>query len=381
MNLDSQQTLRRIEQNDETMIKLQIGYHGDGDGFSSNRSSDFSQLGVAIGRNTHLRVFGVDLDYTALKATDRGFYDGLKHNTSINELNIDCNNRGIIGEVGQEILKSYQDNSHLTRLSILLAIFQNGEDRLVATTMSSCANLKQISIMYSNISDEHILPIVQALTGHSSLETLTLSRNRIGNAGCETIATLLEDPNCNIHTINLGENHIGNVGATALINSLANNTTLRNLYLQGNPIDPRYHAGMLKIIAKLICNTASIRDTYSSNHTLEHLVLPQRTAVQETQFAFLRLNEDANKSHVAMKKILKYHLHIDMEPFFEWNTEGEGERDLKALPYIMAWFERAKEAVAEEERESLGIEEKKLSAMYQFSQAMPLLFVSVVNER
>ena len=103
--------------------------------------------------------------------------------------------------------------------------------------------------------------------------------------------------------------------------------------------------------------------------------------MQETQFAFLRLNEDANKSHVAMKKILKYHLHIDMEPFFEWNTEGEGERDLKALPYIMAWFERAKEAVAEEERESLGIEEKKLSAMYQFSQAMPLLFVSVVNER
>ena len=60
MNLDSQQTLRRIEQNDETMIKLQIGYHGDGDGFSSNRSGDFSQLGVAIGRNTHLRVFGVD---------------------------------------------------------------------------------------------------------------------------------------------------------------------------------------------------------------------------------------------------------------------------------------------------------------------------------
>ena len=114
--------------------------------------------------------------------------------------------------------------------------------------MSSCANLKQISIMYSNISDEHILPIVQALTGHSSLETLTLSRNRIGNAGCETIATLLEDPNCNIHTINLGENHIGYVGATALTNSLANNTTLRNLYLQGNPIDPRYHAGMLKIM-------------------------------------------------------------------------------------------------------------------------------------
>ena len=135
---------------------------------------------------------------------------------------------------------------------------------------------------------------------------------------------------------------------------------------------------MLKIIAKLICNTASIRDTYSSNHTLEHLVLPQRTAVQETQFAFLRLNEDANKSHVAMKKILKYHLHIDMEPFFEWNTEGEGERDLKALPYIMAWFERAGHAVAED-RESYDLDTTKLSAIYQFAHAMPLLFVPALH--
>ena len=80
-----------------------------------------------------------------------------------------------------------------------------------------------------------------------------------------------------------------------------------------------------------------------------------------------------------MKKILKYHLHIDMEPFFEWNTEGEGERDLKALPYIMAWFERAKEAVADDKGggASYDIDERKLSVMYQFAQAMPLLFVHV----
>ena len=63
----------------------------------------------------------------------------------------------------------------------------------------------------------------------------------------------------------------------------------------------------------------------------------------------------------------------NMEPFFEWNMEGEGERDLKALPYIIEWFERAQGAVAWFERAK--VDERKLSAMYQFAKAMPLLFV------
>jgi hypothetical protein len=65
-----------------------------------------------------------------------------------------------------------------------------------------------------------------------------------------------------------------------------------------------------------------------------------------------------------------------MEPLFKWNLEGEGERDLKALPYVLAWFERAVEAVADdEEGEAYNIGEQKLSAMYQFAKALPLLFV------
>ena len=66
-----------------------------------------------------------------------------------------------------------------------------------------------------------------------------------------------------------------------------------------------------------------------------------------------------------------------MEPLFEWNMEGGGERNLKALPHVVAWFERAGEAVADDEggEESYNIEERKLTAIYQFAQAMPLLFV------
>ena len=37
-----------------------------------------------------------------------------------------------------------------------------------------------------------------------------------------------------------------------------------------------------------------------------------------------------------------------MEPLFDWSMEEEGQRDLKALHYVISWFGRAEEAVAEE---------------------------------
>ena len=70
-----------------------------------------------------------------------------------------------------------------------------------------------------------------------------------------------------------------------------------------------------------------------------------------------------------------------MKPLFEWNMEGDGERDLKALPYVISWLERAREVVANDERGSYKIDERKLSAMYQFAKAMPLLFVPVPHNK
>ena len=49
------------------------------------------------------------------------------------------------------------------------------------------------------------------------------------------------------------------------------------------------------------------------------------------------MNRSTNKSHVAIKKIMKYHLNIDISPMFEWDLEGE--RNLKALPHLVFWFE------------------------------------------
>ena len=83
---------------------------------------------------------------------------------------------------------------------------------------------------------------------------------------------------------------------------------------------------------------------------------------------------------------------MDMEPLFEWDADGE--QSLKALPYVIDWFKRAKEAVADEDMldnededdeddSSVSddydycVEERKLSAIFQFAKAMPLLLEAI----
>jgi len=93
------------------------------------------------------------------------------------------------------------------------------------------------------------------------------------------------------------------------------------------------------------------------------------------------MNANPNKRYVAMKKILMFHsdkIFIDMKPFFEW--DGEGEQNLKALPYVVAWLEDAN-AVADDDlavAENYSIPSKKLSAIFQFAVAMPLFFYGIV---
>ena len=369
---NSQETLRRVTQDDPSLTQLRlVGYniYGD-DEFYSDNSDDYSTLGAAIANNTHLEKLVVILsDDVPLTAADRGFFNGLKSNSSIHYLRLWCNHRNIAGGVGQEILKAYQKyNSQLTFLSIIEANLQSGGDRIVADTLRKCRNLQTLDLTGCNITHEQLLPIVDAIRGHRMLETLDLTLNNIGNAGCDEITTLLADPDCNIRNLHLGYNAIGNEGSTAIANSLINNNKLQQLYLAGNLIDQTIH----DVFSNILCNASSINETYSSNHTLIGLTIPR---VGPHLASLLSMNSDTNKSHVAIKKILKYHPNIDMEPLFQWDAEGE--QTLKALPCIIDWFERTRVAV--EDEEEYNIDGRKLNAIFQFTKAMPLLIEGIAT--
>ena len=381
MNSKSERTLHRLEQNESTKTQLQIGGRqqletGRTCWFNSRDGNDFSRLGAAIGENSHLTHLRFVLAGSGLDVAYQGFYDGLKRNSSIYKLEINFNHPVIEEGVGREILKAYQENNNLTEILINNTDLQNGGDEVVAESLRRCTNLHKVCLMNTNITDGQLLPnIVEAVIEHRSLKKFGLFANRIGNAWCGVLATLLRDPSCNLHTLDLRLNHIGNEGTTILANALATNTKLKKLYLGGNPMDDQ---SVVDIFAKLLCDTSSISNTYSSNHTLRKLLvlLTNQQHLGEHLDSLLKMNKGKNKSHVAIKKILKYHPNIDMTPFYEWNMEGDGERDLKALPYVVAWFDRAEEAVAgDEDVESYNIRAKMLSAIYQFACDMPLLFV------
>ena len=195
-----------------------------------------------------------------------------------------------------------------------------------------------------------------------------MNGSNIGNAGCEALATLLIDPNCNLRALYLECNAITIEGATTIANNLTTNNKMKDLYLRGNQID----RSIEDIFSNILCNTTSINAIYSSNHTLKTLSLGYRHG--QHLASLLKLNKDTNKSHVAIKKILKYHPNIDVESLFEWDAEGE--QTLKALPHVINWFERTKVAVADD-GEEYGIEERKLSAIFQFAKAMPLLLEGI----
>ena len=350
-----------------------------------------------IGRNTHLEELIVALDIDdeeedSLDAANTEFFNGLKRNSSISDLELNCYHRILSGGIGHEILKSYQKiNNNLTRLYIQNAVLDNGGGNVITKTLRLCRNLKTINLGRNNITDEQLLPMIDTIRaglirGHRMLEKLILYINRIGNDGCEALSTLLEHTNCNIQTLDLETNQIDNEGATVIADSLANNTTLKKLDLNENPFEP----SAVGIFCTVLCNTSSVNDTYCSNHTLEELVLSDEQQGQHADHlaTLLEMNEEKNKSHVAIRKILTYHPNIDMGPLFEWDAEGE--QTLKALPFVIDWFERAEEAVADslddedssesdEEEDDYQIEKKKLSAIFQFAKAMPLLLVSASN--
>jgi len=398
--------IRRIGRNDPTLTKLRINketiFDNDEDEYESYSGNDFMKLGESIGNNTRIEVLCILLHDDGDDVSD--VVDGLKHNTSIRELGLWSNTNNPEAGVRQ-LFEMYQKKNSLTTLSIQYTII-HPVSQVINNALSLCTNLKHISFGECNMTDNQLLPIVQAIKGHPILEVLNLYGNSIGSVGCHSLATLLEDPKCNVHTLNLINNRIGNIGAKYLANGLNNNTSLKHLDLvSNNPLHETdridentihnifcvvllSHLCIHKLAKKVdltqykrLCPTL----TCYANHTLERLYVDCDKTGDLTNL--LNMNSNTNKHHVAMKKILMKHQgNIIVEPLFGWDASGEWS--LKSLPYLVSWYETAEavvenytsdsdddSSVEDEEEYPYDIERKKLSSIYDFAKAMTLLFV------
>jgi len=256
MDEQSKKVLQRVEENDPTLIELDIGKDTS---FYGVTVSNLSLLGAAIGSNTHLKrvILRGDGLYLLHKSSDdySVFLNGLKRNSSINDLYLYF--RGCINILGNEVLKVYQEINNLTTISIHASLGNNGRFRVVANTLRACTNLKFIDLSHSDITDKQLSLLVDAIKGHNSLKVLDLSKNLIEDEGCEILAVLLlKDPNCNLHTLNLEHNPISNGDLCAIGYELVKNTKLKRLFVDRDAINQHVKA----VFSRLSCDILSIDD-------------------------------------------------------------------------------------------------------------------------
>ena len=172
---------RLVEQNDPAFTNLEIGIKDGGyysGGFQSTDGNDYCRIAIAIGRNTHLTKLKVALEslpeqqYYYLTRVKDELFDSLKCNSSISDLEL-AYLPTMSGGLAHKILKAYhENNSNLTRICI--KYIHGGNTAIINDTLRCCMNIKTINLAHNNITDEQLLPLVEAIRGHRMLEELIL---------------------------------------------------------------------------------------------------------------------------------------------------------------------------------------------------------------
>ena len=384
----SQEVTRCIEQNDPNLTRIFIhlntadcrfkSQNKEGDDIVIQNNTEFINLGKSIGNNTCLESIALCGCNRRLPgaATTRQFMTGFKCNTSIIRLSFSPNiTFSQENGLGRELMDFYKSNRRLQRIVLDRNDLRNGGYRAITSTLKACRDMRSIRINCCGIKDKGMKELVSAMKGKSDLHSLAIMRghrgpNGIGLRGCTKLANqLLRDPESKLSYVSLSHNMINDECVKILANALRYNKTLKVLKLNHNP---GITAVGFSALIHVLCNPSSINATYSSNHTLMALESEPQTTIQNIIPPILRkwlkLNKSTNMKKIAMSKILCYHKHLSMKPFFEW--------DLKMLPIAIKWFDTAI-SIFKRADSLQRIRKRKLSSTYEFVRMFPMFFVPV----
>ncbi|KAK1733971.1 leucine-rich repeat protein [Skeletonema marinoi] len=230
------------------------------------------------------------------------------------------------------------------------------------------SNLTILDLDNNPIDDQGLQELVAGIT-NAKLEELWLSGTLITGAGLRSLSTYLQSESCCLRTLDLTRVDFGDEGAMVLADGLRGNKSLNSLYF--DPDDSGITDDGWAAFSKLLCDPTSINSTYLSNHKIKRIGEPVMLRTPLNIRRYLGLNEHLGRRHAAMKKILKSHPDLEMEPFFQLK--------LKLLPVVVNWFRSARSRWANDLGESIqrgSLPSRELSALYKFVRGMPAFAVT-----
>ena len=324
---------------------------------------------------------------------------------------------GFNNESIQTIVNGLRGNIKFKELDLYgNKIERSGCESIINLLQTSSCNLTRLNLGRCEMNNESVTKIVRSLAGNTKLEHLGLSKSRIERSGCESIINLLQEPSCNINSLDLGRCELKNDLTTNIVSSLIGNTKLVKLDLSSNSIgrsgcesiatllqDPNSNVEKISLFwnhlgTRLPSDDNKINDDCArilaqaliGNNKLICLDLWRSSITESGWNAFSNILSncsnytllDVGKHYGStgfvpgnLASLLKLNLAVDMEPLFEFDSEGD-ERKPKALPCIIDWFgRRVRESNEDGEVVKSSIEARKLSAIFQFARAMPLEFI------
>ena len=211
--------------------------------------------------------------------------------------------------------------------------------------------LEELQLGNNNIDDVGVEAMVNVLADNSSLSSLSLSSNRsITSRGWRSISTLFGHPNPGLKEIDLSYNgNIDDETVTHFATALAGNTSLKVLQLSS--VDGITLMGW-NTLANMLCDTSTIDGLYASNHTLHAVYAHSPDDIN----VLLDMNKNKDKVEVARQKILRYHFKNG-----EDNIDELVDMEMNVLPQVMSW---------------MGRDYTGQSLLYSFILSMPPLFDS-----
>ena len=414
-----QDILQRLKENDEDFTKLWICTEDqieDEFDYDPNTSTELAWLGYYLGCNSTMKELCISRSLIFDNSGTDIFRIGLGNNKSIHLLKLECFDLHDWESVLPMLDQFMKNDNKLTEINVNGCQVGTEGIRQLSLAISDCnQSLKQFCFWGNTIEDGQLVDIITSLSMHPQLETLRLRENEnIGRNECtalstllrcttnklqklslydggiddeglevltnalyghalrfldlghnrsitikgwKAVATLLEAPGSKLKAFLMEYNNVGNDGAQIFANALANNSTLKTLYLEDCRITDEGWAPF----SKLLCDT-----TYLSNHTIKHI----RGANASVNINLVLNKSSDDRRVVAMSKILQRHSHFEMQPFFEW--------EFRVLPIMVKWFAKA---VAWTDVYVGKINNMKLSVVYDFIKEFPMLYIESVTRK